>query len=56
MGKQRLLGELCGVYGRYGKDVGFGNDAWWTLDYETFLAQRRVLMAQIIRKGHERLV
>ena len=30
-------------------------EAWWTLDYEDFLVQRRVLMADVIRQAWERL-
>ena len=28
---------------------------WWALDYETFLAKRRTLMAAVIRKAFETL-
>lgn len=34
MGEERLLGGPCGVCGRHGKDIEFGDDAWWDLDYE----------------------
>lgn len=34
MGEERLLGGPCGVCGRHGKDIDFGDDAWWDLDYE----------------------
>lgn len=30
-------------------------EAWWTLDYDDFLVQRRVLMADVIRQAWERL-
>lgn len=33
MEEQRLLGGPCSVCGRHGKDIDFGNDAWWPLDY-----------------------
>lgn len=33
MAEERLLGGPCSVCGRYGKDIDFGNDAWWPLNY-----------------------
>lgn len=32
-GGERLLEGPCSVCGRYGKDIDFGNDARWPLDY-----------------------
>lgn len=29
----RLLGGPCSVCQRYDKDINFGDDAWWPLDY-----------------------
>ena len=31
-------------------------DGWWTLDYASFLAARRPLIADVIRQGYQKLV
>lgn len=50
MGEERLLGGPCGVCGRHGKDIDFGDDAWWELDDEE--AGRCLLCPECWRKLH----